>query len=221
VTVGVTHASIDPTTHVVTLTCVATNQFALTVNGAGNGNGNITSSPAGIACGPQAGTACSSNFFPGAQVTMTATPVANSRFAGWTGACVGAGPCTVTMDAAKALTAQFVATVIVHVTVSELKPSCPDGGGGVSYCTGYTGAHTVFDGGSQGDCVLNYFYSGGDITCDYVVDRGRPSINIDARVDGGVNYAIFDHWNGCDATITTRCSISAAADVTVTAIYSQ
>ena len=40
-------------------------------------------------------------------VSLTATPDANSVFAGWSGACAGMGTCTVTMDAVKAVTATF------------------------------------------------------------------------------------------------------------------
>jgi hypothetical protein len=66
---------------------------------------------------------------------------------------------------------------------------------------------------------LSNFY-GGDNTCDYVVDRGRPSINVDAKVDGGENLAVFDHWDGCDVALVTRCGVGAGGDITITAVYS-
>jgi hypothetical protein len=90
-TVGVTHALVDPVTRLVTLTCVSSNLVTLTVNATGNGAGNITSSPTGISCGPTAGTACSHDFNPGTPVTVIAAAAANSRFAGWSGACSGRG----------------------------------------------------------------------------------------------------------------------------------
>ena len=40
-------------------------------------------------------------------VTLTASPGASSTFAGWSGACSGTGPCTVTMDAARTVGASF------------------------------------------------------------------------------------------------------------------
>ena len=40
-------------------------------------------------------------------VTLTPSAGANSVFAGWSGACTGMGPCQVTMDAAKSVTATF------------------------------------------------------------------------------------------------------------------
>src|SRR4030095_5918505 len=46
-------------------------------------------------------------------VTLTATPAAGSTFAGWSGACSGTGSCTVTMSAARSVTATFNATTPV------------------------------------------------------------------------------------------------------------
>jgi hypothetical protein len=75
--------------------------FTLTVSK--SGNGAVTSAPAGIDCGSD----CSEAFAGGTVVTLTATPSRNFAFTGWSGACSGAGPCTVTMDAAKSVRATF------------------------------------------------------------------------------------------------------------------
>ena len=88
----------------------------VTVNRDGSGLGSVTSSPAGVACG----TGCSATFDPGQSVTLTATPDAGSRFAGWSGACSGAAA-TCTIQAAigtQAVHATFVklATLTVHRT---------------------------------------------------------------------------------------------------------
>ena len=77
--------------------------FALTVGRAGAGTGGVTSAPAGIDCGAD----CSEIYDSGTVVTLTATAGANSAFTGWTGACSGSGGCSVTMDAAKSVTATF------------------------------------------------------------------------------------------------------------------
>ncbi len=69
----------------------------------GNGSGTVTSSPAGISCGAT----CSSDFDYGTVVTLTATHATGSRFTGWTGACTGAGTCSVTMNQAQSVTATF------------------------------------------------------------------------------------------------------------------
>lgn len=76
----------------------------LTVQRSGNGSGSVSSSPAGIAC---PGT-CSAPWAHGTQVTLTAAADAGSAFAGWSGAgCAGTGTCTVTLNAASTVTANF------------------------------------------------------------------------------------------------------------------
>ena len=78
--------------------------LTVTVTNAGNGvSGSVTSSPSGISCG----TTCVAPYSSGTHVTLTATPGSNSYFSGWSGACSGAGPCTVTMSAAHMATATF------------------------------------------------------------------------------------------------------------------
>jgi hypothetical protein len=75
----------------------------LTVTKAGSGSGTVTSSPAGIDCGAT----CSASFPSGTAVTLTAAPDAGSTFTGWGGDCTGTGPCVVTMDQDRAVTATF------------------------------------------------------------------------------------------------------------------
>jgi hypothetical protein len=77
--------------------------YALTVTRAGTGTGAVTSNPTGIDCGAT----CTASFASGAVVTLTATPASGSTFTGWSGACSGSGACSVTMDAAKNVTASF------------------------------------------------------------------------------------------------------------------
>jgi uncharacterized repeat protein (TIGR01451 family) len=80
-----------------------TGQFTLTVAKAGSGSGTVSSSPAGIDCGAT----CATSFANGTMVTLTATPDAGSSFTGWGGDCTGTGPCVVTMDLDRAVTATF------------------------------------------------------------------------------------------------------------------
>ena len=64
--------------------------YRLDVTKAGVGDGTVTSSPAGIACGSD----CSGLFAIGSDVTLTATADSSSEFAGWTGdECTGTTPC--------------------------------------------------------------------------------------------------------------------------------
>ncbi|HPV22532.1 MAG TPA: choice-of-anchor Q domain-containing protein [Casimicrobium sp.] len=76
----------------------------LTVTRSGAGIGNVRSDIAGIDCGAS----CTANFTVGTTVTLTATSLPGSNFVGWSGgACTGLGPCTVQMNAAQNVTAQF------------------------------------------------------------------------------------------------------------------
>ncbi|RFC32336.1 MAG: hypothetical protein DID92_2727745329 [Candidatus Nitrotoga sp. SPKER] len=78
--------------------------FLLTINKLNNGNGTVMSSLNGINCG----TKCSAPFIQGANVILTATPVSDSIFSGWGGACSGTSTtCTVTMNSPKSVTATF------------------------------------------------------------------------------------------------------------------
>ena len=75
-------------------------QYYLTVTMAGNGN--VTSSPAGVNCGGD----CNESYAGGTVVTLTATPASGSAFAGWAGDADCADG-QVTMGAAKTCTATF------------------------------------------------------------------------------------------------------------------
>ena len=77
--------------------------YTVTVTMAGTGMGTVTSTPAGINCP----TTCSASFAQNTQVALSETPVANSIFAGWSGACTGLATCSVTVTAAESVTATF------------------------------------------------------------------------------------------------------------------
>lgn len=83
---------------------IGPSHYALSVSKSGTGTGTVTSNPAGIACGAT----CAGNFANGGSVTLTATADAGFAFNGWSGACAGmARNCTVAMNAAKSVTANF------------------------------------------------------------------------------------------------------------------
>src|SRR4030042_2350369 len=75
----------------------------LTVNKGGTGTGTVISAPAGVSCGSD----CTEGYSAGVAVTLTASPDTSSTFTGWSGACSGAGSCSVTMDAVKTVIATF------------------------------------------------------------------------------------------------------------------
>ena len=97
-------------------------QHLLSVTRAGTGAGTVTSSPGGINCGND----CSQDYSEGTAVALSATPQPGSSFAGWSGACTGIGPCTVTMSTSRSVTATF--NLIPDTTAPETNiTGGPDG----------------------------------------------------------------------------------------------
>jgi Divergent InlB B-repeat domain len=81
-----------------------TSSFALAV--AVTGTGSVSSQPAGINCG----STCSANFAAPTAVVLTAAPGQGQVLQAWGGACSGAtATCSVTMSAARNVTATFTA----------------------------------------------------------------------------------------------------------------
>jgi hypothetical protein len=87
--------------------------FTLTVSRAGNGWGQVSSSPAGIDCGYS----CQTSFDAGTTVTLTATTLdPSSVFMGWSGDCSGTGSCEVTMNQARSVAATFALKTHLYVS---------------------------------------------------------------------------------------------------------
>jgi uncharacterized repeat protein (TIGR02543 family) len=87
------------------VTATFTNKPVLNVFKTGNGQGTVTSSPAGINCGED----CNEPYAEGTSVMLKADPDADSTFQGWTGACGGMSlTCSVTMNGDRSATATFV-----------------------------------------------------------------------------------------------------------------
>jgi hypothetical protein len=92
--------------------------FNLTTTKAGNGVGIVTSVPAAISCGAT----CTASYTIGTSVTLTATPTTGSSLISWNGCdSTSTNTCTVTMSAAKSVTAIFNDTAAP--TVDTLSPS--------------------------------------------------------------------------------------------------
>jgi hypothetical protein len=94
----------------VMLSC--SNVYTLTVsNPAAGGVGGlpppVTSSPPGISCNLSAAD-CTENYVGGTVVQLTAVSTGLWLFTGWSGACTGTGSCSITMDANKSVTANYV-----------------------------------------------------------------------------------------------------------------
>ena len=109
-----------------------TPQFTLTVNKAGLGSvaGSVSSSPSGISCG----TDCSEPYDSSTRVTLTASAGTGSVFAGWNGCdTVSGATCTVTMNAARTVTATFdLPRVVLTVSRTGLVGSVSSSPSGIS-----------------------------------------------------------------------------------------
>jgi len=130
----------------------------------GDGAGVVTSVPTGIDCG----TTCSGLFF--ADVTLTATPAAGDRFAGWSYECGTATTCTLSRRTSEGIAVYFASASdkAIAVTFAGGAPGKVDVRwetsqvGCMSSCTTYVPAGTHVDldgdtpstfGGWTGDCV--------------------------------------------------------------------
>jgi hypothetical protein len=82
----------------------------LTVGKVGSGAGRVTSTPAGINCGPVCAAAYNLTD-PPLTVTLTATPNTGYHFGSWNGCAPQSGAplqCTVPMNQSRAVTANFI-----------------------------------------------------------------------------------------------------------------
>lgn len=76
----------------------------LTVSKAGSGGGAVSSTPSGISCGGD----CTEPYADAQSVNLAAVSDAGSIFTGWSGACTGAGICTLSMTTNRVVSATFV-----------------------------------------------------------------------------------------------------------------
>ncbi|MBI3897221.1 MAG: hypothetical protein HY308_02875 [Gammaproteobacteria bacterium] len=77
-----------------------------------SGSGTVTSAPAGVTCGSD----CSESYASNTAVTLTAAPTSGFVFSGWGGDCAGTNSsCTVTMSAARNVTASFSASTPLSI----------------------------------------------------------------------------------------------------------
>ncbi len=156
-----------------TFTANSSSVFTVTIAKAGTGTGTVSETGGKINCG----TTCSSNYNSGSVVTFTASPDANSTFAGWGQNCSTAATnstASLTVDAAKTCSATFN-TAIQRLTVTK---------------TG-KGSGTVVSSPSGINC-------GSVCTADYA---SSTTVNLTATADSGMT---FTGWSGaCSGTAAT------------------
>lgn len=164
----------------------ALKQYALTVTKAGNGSGSVASNPAGVNCG----STCTANYDSGTSVTLVATESAGSTFVGWSGGgCTGTGTCTVTMSAAKSITATFTLNQYV-LTVMK----------------GGNGSGTVTSNPSGINCGS---------TCAASYSFGQ-TVTLTAAPSAGSS---FGGWSGGGCSGSGTCVVPISAATTVTATF--
>ena len=163
------------------------NNYSLAVNKVGNGDGVISSQPAGIACGSN----CSSAFPFGTAVTLTPTPNSGSVFSGWSGACSSHATCTVPISQTESVTATF--TLVTHTLSVSL-----DGDGS----------------GSVADDLNQLICNGNN--CEAVYDHNTPIVLSAAPAVGSLfaGWSGACAGNGiCVITLDQARSVSATFDL--------
>lgn len=97
----------------ISATFVAQGSSSFTLSVAVTGSGSVSSQPAGIDCG----STCSAGFADATSVVLTAAAASGQVLQAWGDACSGASAtCTVTMSAARNVTATFVAAPAATLT---------------------------------------------------------------------------------------------------------
>ena len=191
-------------------------------------NGSVSSSPSGISCGSN----CSASYTNGTSVTLTASPAAGYTFSSWGGgSCSGSvSTCTLTMNAAKSVTAAFVQTpyaLTVTASAGGSVSSSPSGISCGSTCSAsYTNGTSVtltatpasgysFSGWSGGAC------SGSLTTCTLSMSAATSvtatftQVTYTLAVTSSVGGSVASLPTGINCSATT-CSASFASGATVT-----
>jgi hypothetical protein len=178
-----------------TFAAEAPSEFPLTLKKTGTGKGTVTSSPAGIGCGP----ACAeeSASFPVEAITLSASPQSGSEFGGWgLGECESepelGQKCVVTTNSAKTVHAAFAP---IPRTLAIVEAGA---GTGTVECK--------FDGGSAGPC-----------TSPQPNGTGVEAI---ATADPGSSFAGFSSGTGSAAACSASpCAFTIEADSSITATF--
>lgn len=153
----------------------------------GQGDGTVTSDPAGIDCG----TDCSESYSATTDVTLTAAPDTASEFTGWSGACTGLDPCTVTMDVSRNVTATFDSNELRVFKTGSGTGYVGSGEGGIDCgndCRDHYASGTVVSLTATADAGSEFaqFYAGCSATCEVTVngDQSETAIFVAGGPEG-------------------------------------
>jgi uncharacterized repeat protein (TIGR02543 family) len=167
------------------------NKTYYTLSATKEGNGTINGSPAGISCGA----VCSHNYESGTPVNLTATADAGYTFSGWSGACTGTGPCSVSMNSNKSIIAIFTQNASYYTLTTN-----NSGNGTIT---------SVPEGINCGSACTYEF-------------RSATSVSLNAKPDNGY---VFRGWSGaclgtdqCTVNMDTAKAVTASFSVMYTNI---
>jgi hypothetical protein len=178
-------------------------QHTLMVTKAGTGSGTVTSNPAGINCGAD----CSETYNQGTSVILTPTPDSGSMFMGWSGACSGAGSCTVSMTGDKTATATFAAPTASY-----------DGSWSGSTSEGQVFSFTVSNNGIASIkygifCVLGYYSTETPFTSPQQIIGNTFSVSDTLFVVDPKTISIVSHWITINGTFHSTISASGTLEM--------
>jgi uncharacterized protein (DUF2141 family) len=167
---------------------------------AGSGTGTVTSSPAGINCGPAA-SQCAAAFPGGTHVTLTPAPAAGSAFGGWSGcdSVLGAA-CTVTLsNVTRTVTATFNKLPPPTVSLSIIR----NGSGTGTMSSNPAGLSCP---ATSGNPCSGSFPGGTHVTLTPAPAAGSS----------------FGSWSGCDSVLGATCTVTLSnVTRTVTATFNK
>jgi len=165
-------------------TLTVTDRVTLSVVRTGIGTGSV--SGPGISCG----TDCSEPYDRGTSVTLTASPASGATFTGWSGCDTVSGTtCTVTMNAARVVTATFD---LQRFTLTVNKAGL--------------GSGTVTS-------------SPPGINCGTDCSEPYPSGTVVTLTATPALLNVFTGWDGCDAVSDTTCTVTMSRARSVTASF--
>jgi hypothetical protein len=192
--------------------------FTLTINGSGSGSGTVTGN--GINCTVTDGSAggdCSEPYDAGSEVTLTATPDADSTFSWGGGACSGTAPCTVTMNGDTTVTATFslkqytvTPSAGPHGNISPSTPRTAEHGNTLQFTvtpdTGYNASVT----GTCGGTLSGDIYTTNPITADCTVTASFSKKIYTITATAGPNGSITCSPNLVDFGADSICTVTSA-----------
>jgi FG-GAP-like repeat/Divergent InlB B-repeat domain len=181
----------DNSVSVMLNTGIPTTAFTLSITDAGSGTGTVSSDPPGIQCGA----VCSASFASRTTVTLNAVAepyIFASVFTGWSGSCSGVSTCSVVMNADKSVTANFVQSQTLSVTLT--------GNGSGSVTSNPGGSSCTNAGGS----------------CSARLATGT-AVSLTAVPSGN---SVFAGWSGaCTGTDPNTCAVTLTSNQSVTATF--